>query len=125
MLARLETDGQTSKQVLGEPSEQIWFVNEINAVNTEEPTKKVLAGITEDEGHTNIEKASQSVCSPEIFIPDDNIITTQESVGMELDKESSVVEALDQPNHKMEIDAEAAQVQERRRSERLKKDTTV
>ena len=125
MLAGLETDGQTSKQALGEPSKQVWFVNEINVVNTKEPTENVLAGITEDDGPTNIEKASRSVCSLEIFIPDATIITTQESVGIEVDKESPADDIPAQPKHMMVIDTAANQVQERRRSERLKKDTML
>jgi hypothetical protein len=125
MLAGLETKGQTSKQALGEPSKQVWFMNEINVVNTKDSTKDVLAGITEDDGPINIEKASHSACSPEIFIPDDTIITTQESVGMEVDKESPGDDVPVQLKHMMEIDIAANQVQERRTSERLKKDTTL
>ena len=125
MLAGLETEGQSSKQAQGEPSKQVWFMNEINVVNTKDSTKDVLASITEGDGPANIEKASHSVCSPEVFIPDDNIITTQESVGMEVDMESPAGDVRVQLKHMMEIDIATNQVQERRRSERLKKDTTL
>lgn len=63
--------------------------------------------------------------SPEVFITDDNIVNTQESVGMEVDADGIV----DEDRVAEETDNPAPTIpmmdQERRRSERLKKDTML
>lgn len=75
----------------------------------------------------NVNKISES---PEIFITDDNIAHTQESQNVE--EERLMVEVIDQDQEKDVIvaapsaaEAHLKQPQERRRSERLKKDITL
>jgi hypothetical protein len=90
---------------------------------------------TEKANGTSVEGATS--LSPEIFIPDDNIINTQESVGAEMEVDNRSLKNLmedgdkgDVPSsqvQKLEAGGEGTSLQEdeRRRSDRLKKDTNL
>lgn len=77
------------------------------------------------------EVASQTVSlSPEVFIPDDGIINTQGSIEMEVGENEKVtyLSALEMESLTKEVEAEKMEVwqdHERRRSDRLKKTTTM
>jgi hypothetical protein len=78
-----------------------------------------------------------STLSPEIFIPDDNIVNTQESAGVELgSQEDTIIESvktvklapditLQESVHEAPVLVEEQVNQERRRSERLKETTSL
>jgi hypothetical protein len=66
------------------------------------------------------ESKSAMSLSPEIFIPDDHIVNTQESVGIDEMQDNADVSALIPMNNNSKS---SQQVPEKRRSERLKKDT--
>jgi hypothetical protein len=122
-----------------DPNKQIWFVeSHIHDIMTE----KLQDGPADDkEDKTTMEvdevKATElklksttgSTLSPEIFISDDNIINTQDSVEIEMDQQEKVplsneAAKTNENTNVNEVEKVTQQVPERR-SERLKKDANL
>jgi len=85
--------------------------------------------VTRSEDFT-VKSTTVNTLSPEMFISDDNIINTQDSVEMEMDQQLNdavMIEAAKQDvlASVNDVDKEAQHIQERRRSERLKKDANL
>lgn len=135
--------GQSSKATGGN-SNQIWFMNtnldenaftkpceDIASLKSNIPSENVLNDSEKLQSHIPKEKAVEASVtqneSPELFISDDNIIHTQESVDMEVDKiVNDYVQVLSEAQVIPEVinmKVDAQQGQGRRRSERLKKDS--
>ncbi|XP_066331812.1 uncharacterized protein [Miscanthus floridulus] len=77
-----------------------------------------------------VKSTTVNTLSPEIFISDDNIVNTQDSVEMGMDQQLNdavMIEAAKQDvlASVNDVDKEAQHIQERRRSERLKKDANL
>jgi hypothetical protein len=119
--------GQSSKGAHGGSSEQLWFVQ----AEENHPQKKTLGATLKliEKGTPKKRPLSHESQSPEIFMSDDNIINPQESsknvadmkghqdVVMEGD---AIVEAMGEGlNQEM---VKTVVIEDRRRSERLKKD---
>jgi hypothetical protein len=95
---------QVDKGGKGESSKQVWFMD--NAVPNVDilPLSKVLSDKTSAEGSTDKSLSEMLTCedtvihstlSPVIFIPDDNIVNTQESAGVELgSQEDTIIESV-------------------------------
>ena len=133
-LRKLNEEGQSSK--LGKNQEQLWFmeVNENKAVLYDETVADPMKCISvttpksvEVQKSNNADKVS---VSPEIFITDDNIVNTQESlalpeeVPMEMEIPQDDQKSL-KGNRKVLEKTQAVHPIARRRSERLAKEITI
>lgn len=123
MLAGLDETGQTSKNDQDGSPKQLWFMQGTNdAINSKELMSKVNGkdDVCSTQEATVVPQVTQS---PEIFLSDDNIINTQESVRMDIDGTQLVVTEVALPKLVVLPAEKKAQVPER--SERLKKDTAM
>lgn len=141
-------DGQSKCTEKGQSSNQVWFVNDsIMDINPNVVTKELTSGfslpdkameISQSQDFYNKNTTGKSDCtvvgdaalqSPEIFIPDDTIINTQESMGADLVIDNNVPENMmvdgDKDGAPGIQNAGVFHPEERRRSERLKKDTNL
>jgi hypothetical protein len=128
-LKNLAGMGDSSKGGQGESSRHLWIVrNDVAVEGCQKPTGEKGNSVTISK---IFEVASQTVSlSPEVFIPDDGIINTQGSIEMEVGENEKVtyLSALEMESLTKEVEAEKMEVwqdHERRRSDRLKKTTTM
>ena len=116
--------GQTSKNEQEDNSKQIWFMSETSDVVVKDMSHDTIADKIYDDNTKEGVSATVSTHSPKIFLSDDNIINTQDSENMDVD--GSTQRDKDPPQSNSVLHSEETnQVQERRRSDRLKKDTPL
>jgi hypothetical protein len=123
LLAGMDGVGQTSKNDQEDNSKQIWFMNETSDVNIEDLSLTKLDDKLKDDDIKNV-NVTINTLSPEIFLSDDTIVNTQESEIMDIDGGTLKGEVLLLPDYDVQSE-KAIPVQERRRSERLKKITPL
>lgn len=140
MLTVMGDAGQsTSGKACEDSNKQLWFVEthiqdtmakklqDGSTDGTEDKATMELDGAKSND--LNLKSTVGSTLSPEIFIPDDTIINTQDSVEIDMDQQENVplpseaTRTNDNANMN-EVDRVAQQVRERR-SERLKKDANL
>lgn len=130
-----DTGQSSSKGAHEDSTKQLWFVDTglddsmLHKSNNEAMATILANKATGVDGVSTAENKEKNTTangqSPEIFIPDDNIINTQESVRMEVEcQEKDTV--MEDNIHKdtlvggTKMEMKAQHIQERRRSERLK-----
>jgi hypothetical protein len=130
-----EDVGQSSKEGQGDSSKQVWFIQtDLNMVKDNEigfsmdPMGKNDVLCEEKELLSGEKRHMGKVQSPEIFMTDDNIVNTQDSVQEEENNQIIKDSRLSEQNVNgfdtgVVSEPKVYQIPERRRSERLKKDT--
>jgi len=125
-LAGLKETDQSSRKDHDDFTRQIWCMNETNFQHVKEIMTDKKLDISNG-GDSEVTKSNHTVMthSPKIFMTDDNIINTQESV--DLGAAGKVHSDIDHAkcDHVGGLQVGDVQEQGRRRSERLKKDNSA